>query len=134
MGRIAMPYKAKKPCARQGCRELTTKRYCEAHAKEEAKRYEKYDRDPDTNKRYGRAWKKIRDSFLAANPLCAMCKEQGRLSAATVAHHKVKVTEGGTNDWENMEALCQECHSRHHAREKDYFRRRYNRTPASGKG
>lgn len=113
-----MPYKAKKPCAYSGCRELTTKRYCEAHAKLEAQRYEQQGRDPASNKRYGRAWKKIREAFLSANPLCVVCKERGRLTAATVAHHKVKITEGGTHDWENMEALCQECHSRHHAKER----------------
>ena len=119
-----MPYKAKKPCARHGCRELTTKRFCETHAKEEQKLYNRYGRDPASNKRYGGTWKKIRDAFLAANPMCAMFKDRGRLTAATVAHHKVKLSEGGTNDWENMMPLCQECHSRHHAKEKDYFRRK----------
>jgi len=116
-----MPHKAKKPCAHRGCRELTSKRFCEAHAKQEAKRYNKYDRDPNSNKRYGRTWKVIRDAFLSANPLCTMCKAEGRLTPSTVAHHKVKITDGGTNDWENMEALCQECHSRLHAKQGDYF-------------
>jgi 5-methylcytosine-specific restriction protein A len=116
-----MPYKAKKPCAFRGCRELTSKHYCEKHAKLEVKRYNHQDRDPDSNKRYGRAWKKIKNAFLSANPLCVICKAEGRLIPATVAHHKVKVTEGGTNDWDNMEALCNECHSRLHSKQGDYF-------------
>lgn len=116
-----MPYKAKKPCAYRGCRELTATRYCEVHAKQEAKRYNRNNRDPDSNKRYGRAWKQIRAAFLSANPLCVMCQSDGRLTPATLAHHKVKLTDGGTNDWENMVALCLECHSRLHSQQGDYF-------------
>ena len=28
---------------------------------------------------------------------------------------------GGTNDWNNLQALCQECHSRLYAKQGDYF-------------
>ncbi len=56
-----MPRKPKRPCSYPGCPELTDRRFCEEHAKKEAARYEKYDRDPATRKRYGRAWKRIRD-------------------------------------------------------------------------
>ena len=116
-----MPYKSKKPCAFHGCRELTANRYCDTHAKQEAKRYTKYDRDSNTNKRYGRTWKQIRAAFLSAHPLCEICNHDGRLTPATVAHHKIKITDGGTNDWNNMMVLCQECHSRLHAKQRDYF-------------
>jgi len=116
-----MPYKPKKPCAHHGCRELTANRYCETHAKQEAKRYNKYDRDSDSNKRYAGAWKKIRAAFLSANPLCVICKGDGKFTPATVAHHKIKITDGGTNDWDNMTALCAPCHSRLHAKQHDYF-------------
>jgi len=116
-----MPYKAKKPCAQRGCAELTTRRYCEEHYKQEQKRYNHYDRDDQTNKRYGRSWAKIRASFLSANPLCVICKRDGRLTPAELAHHKRKLTDGGTNDWSNLMALCSECHSRLHSQQGDYF-------------
>lgn len=116
-----MPYKAKKPCAYPGCPKLTTSRYCEEHAKAEAKRYNQIDRDPKANKRYGRSWNRIRAAFLSANPLCELCKGQGRLVSATLVHHRRKLTDGGTNDWENLQALCSECHSRLHAEKGDYF-------------
>ena len=116
-----MPYKAKKPCARPGCRNLTSDRYCEEHAKQEAKRYNQYDRDPASNKRYGRSWARIRAAFLQANPLCVLCKKDGRLTPATMVHHKVKLTDGGTNDWNNLQALCHEWHSRLHGQQGDYF-------------
>lgn len=51
---------------------------CEEHAKLEARRYEKYDRAPETKRRYGRAWKRIRDSYVAAHPLCELCLKEGR--------------------------------------------------------
>jgi len=116
-----MPYKPKKPCAYPGCPKLTAARYCEEHAKAEAKRYNKYDRDPESNRRYGRSWAKIRAAFLSANPLCELCKQEGRLTPAVLVHHKRRLTDGGTNDWQNLQALCQECHSRLHAESGDYF-------------
>ena len=75
-----MPYKAKKPCAKQGCSNLSAGRFCDVHAKQEAKRYNQYDRDSGSNKRYGRTWKQIRAAFLSANPLCVMCKRDGKLT------------------------------------------------------
>lgn len=117
----AMPYKPKKPCRHHGCPKLTNGRYCEEHAKLEAKRYNKYERDPETNKRYSGSWKKIRAAFLKANPLCEICREHGRLSPATLAHHKQKVTDGGMNDWSNLVPLCDSCHSRLHAGQGDCF-------------
>ena len=116
-----MPYKARKPCAHPGCPNLTHSRYCEEHAKEEAQRYNRYGRDPETGKRYGAAWQKLRAAFLSAHPLCEMCKSEGRLTPATLVHHRRKLTDGGTNDWANLQALCLECHSRLHGRQGDYF-------------
>lgn len=46
-----MPKKPKRPCSYPGCPKLTDGRFCEEHAKLEAKRYEKYDRDPETRRR-----------------------------------------------------------------------------------
>lgn len=47
-----MPRRPKRPCSHPGCPELTERRFCEKHAKEENKRYEKYDRDPAVRRRY----------------------------------------------------------------------------------
>ena len=60
-----MPRKPKRPCSYPGCPNLTDGRFCPEHEKMEAKRYERYDRDPNTKRRYGRAWKRIRDSYAA---------------------------------------------------------------------
>jgi 5-methylcytosine-specific restriction protein A len=38
-----------------------------------------------------------------------------------LVHHKSRLTDGGTNDWTNLQALCREYHSRLHAKQGDYF-------------
>jgi 5-methylcytosine-specific restriction protein A len=85
------------------------------------KQYNQYLRDPATVKRYGAAWKKIRAAYIAANPLCEICKRSGKLTPATLVHHKIKLSDGGTNDWRNLMSLCDACHSRLHAEQGDYF-------------
>ena len=54
-----MPSKPKRPCSYPGCPNLSNGQYCEEHRKMERKRYNKYERDPNINKTYGRAWKRI---------------------------------------------------------------------------
>ena len=92
-----MPKKPKRPCSYPGCPRLTDGRYCEEHAKLEAKRYEKCDRNPASRRRYGRAWKRIRDRYAAAHPLCELCLKEGRLTPVEEVHHIVP---------------CKPCHSR----------------------
>ena len=116
-----LPNKPSKPCAHQGCPKLTRNRYCEAHAKQEARHYNKYARDPGTSKRYSGAWKKIRAAFLAAKPLCEMCRRDGRLTPATLVHHIRPLKESHDNSPENLMPLCSSCHSKLHAVQHDYF-------------
>ena len=106
-----MPYKPKKPCAYPGCPELTDVRFCEKHAKQDARDYERYRRDPATRKRYGRAWKRIRDRYVASHPLCEECEKHGRVTPAEEVHHILPLSQGGTHAEENLMALCTPCHS-----------------------
>ena len=114
-----MPRKPKRPCSHPGCPRLTDGRFCEEHQRQENKRYEKYDRDPAVYRRYGRAWKRIRDRYIAQHPLCEMCKKQGRLTPAEEVHHIKPLSQGGTHDDSNLMSLCKECHSRITAKEGD---------------
>jgi len=106
-----MPYKPKRPCSYSGCPELTHGQFCEAHAKRDAREYEKYRREPETHKRYGRVWKRIRDRYIATHPLCEQCRRDGRLTPALEVHHIKPLSEGGTHDVNNLMALCSSCHS-----------------------
>ena len=117
-----MPLKPKRPCSFPGCPNLTNARFCEEHAKQEAKRYEKYGRDPAAKKRYGRTWKRIRDRYIAANPLCEQCKKNGKLTPAEEVHHIKPLSQGGSNTDDNFMSLCKSCHSSISAESGDRWR------------
>jgi 5-methylcytosine-specific restriction protein A len=68
-----MPRKPKRPCRFPGCPNLTDGVYCEEHAKVMEQHYEKFQRGYSPGKRYGRAWKRIRDRYVHKHPLCEMC-------------------------------------------------------------
>lgn len=76
-----VPRSPKKPCAYPGCPRLTDRRFCQEHEKLDRDRYNKYERNPDVNRKYGRAWKRIRDRYAAAHPLCEQCLKEGRLTS-----------------------------------------------------
>ena len=114
-----MPRKPKRPCSYSGCPNLTDGRYCEEHEKICNRNYEKYKRDPATKKRYGRAWKRIRDKYVMEHPFCELCLERGVLVETEEVHHKLPLSEGGTHDRANLISLCKSCHSRIHAERGD---------------
>ncbi len=74
--------------------------------------YNHFKRSPETSKHYGRQWRKTRAAFLSINPLCEMCKRKGRYTLATEVHHIKAVVDGGTDEFENLMALCKSCHSK----------------------
>lgn len=67
---------------------------------------------------HGREWRRISRLYKAAHPLCEECG----LWPATAVHH-VRPLETAANfgemlalayDWQNLEAVCQQCHDRIH--------------------
>lgn len=121
-----MPYKPKRPCAYPGCGRLAVSgKYCAEHQKVINKRYNQYERDPASNKRYGRSWKRIRDRYIKAHPLCEDCEKQGKLTAAEEVHHIITVSNGGTNENDNLMSLCQSCHNKIHFKLGDRQIRKY---------
>lgn len=107
-----MPKKPKKPCSFPGCPKLTDKRYCEEHEKVMNDRYNKYERPYDSSVRYGSEWRKVRNRYIKAHPLCEECLATGKVTAATEVHHILPVNHGGTHDDSNLRSLCKSCHSR----------------------
>ena len=87
-----MPRKPKRLCSYPGCPRLTDGRFCEKHEKLENKRYEKYDRDPAVKRRYGRAWKRVRDRYMNAHPLCERRRKEGssRRSRCITSNRRLK--------------------------------------------
>ena len=74
----------------------------------------KYERDPNINKTYGRAWKRIRDRYAAEHPLCELCLKEGRLTPVEEVHHILPISHGGTHDRSNLMSLCRSCHQKIH--------------------
>ena len=109
-----MPRKPKRPCSRQGCPNLCDGQYYEQHRIEERRKYDRYERSPDINKKYGHAWRRIRDRYAAAHPLCEMCLGEGRLTPVQEVHHILPVSQGGTHAMDNLMSLCQSCHTKIH--------------------
>jgi len=106
-----LPKKPKSPCRFGGCSELTNERYCDQHRKAINNYYNKYQRDPETNKRYNSIWRKIRKEFIKSNPLCKICKQDGKLTPAQEVHHVIPLSENGTHDISNLQSLCKYHHS-----------------------
>lgn len=119
-----MPMKPKRPCSYPGCPHLTNNRYCDHHQKVVDAHYEKYERDPTVHKRYGRAWRKIRDSYLAAHPLCEQCAKDDTITVAEEVHHILPLSKGGNHDVRNLMSLCASCHSKITAKDGDRWKRR----------
>jgi len=61
---------------------------------------------------YNTYWKQLRLSKLHRDPLCAHCQAKGRVTMATEVDHILPLKEGGTNNWNNLQALCKSCHSK----------------------
>ncbi|MCL2509430.1 MAG: HNH endonuclease [Oscillospiraceae bacterium] len=107
-----MPYKPKKPCSYPGCPKLVAGRFCEEHAKQDAREYNRRYRHPDSNKIYGGRWRIVRNMYIAARPLCEECLAAGRCVRAEEVHHIIPVAQGGSHAEENLRSLCRSCHAK----------------------
>lgn len=65
---------------------------------------------------YGWRWQQARRRYLAENPLCVMCRAEGRIEAATVVDHIVPHRGDPEIFWDSSrwQALCKT----HHASDK----------------
>lgn len=71
---------------------------------------------------YKRAdWIKCKDSYLVSvNYLCERCLAKGEVVPAKIVHHKIYLNEKNYQDpaiaynFDNLEALCQDCHNKEH--------------------
>lgn len=113
-----------KTCPRCGKPIEVGRRHCRACAKQVADRsatrdkkrekyYNKYKRDPKTQKFYkSSAWKRLSRTYL--QDIDYKCEECGAL--ATEVHHKkpIQTPEGWIErfEWENLQGLCTKCHNK----------------------
>lgn len=76
------------------------------------------------------AWEHTRAAFLLSKDyICERCGEP-----AKVAHHKRYLTKENINDqnitlnWDNLEALCQDCHNKEHHKRRPTLRYRFDKS------
>lgn len=110
-------------CAVSICREYVElpSRYCEKHKGNTDKTYNREVRHNKENMKYARfyassQWKKLRRSKLADQPLCEECLRNGKITSATIVHHKTEVKEDWDKrlDYDTLESICQSCHNKEH--------------------
>ena len=82
-------------------------------------------RSIDSNFYKSKAWEATRAKYLdQVNHTCERCAKNGILIPARIVHHKIYLTEENYKDpkvslnFENLEALCQDCHNKEHYGEK----------------
>ena len=130
-----MPRRPLTPCRQFGCKERVEPSigYCDKHLWE-SKRYKKQYISPEAKKERNRrvkenrtdkdvapfystpAWRNLRKLKLHENPLCERCQAEGRVTVATIVHHKEYIRDGGDKLplLEQLESLCHSHHSREH--------------------
>lgn len=107
-----MPNRSKKLCYKSGCRELTTRQYCEKHEIEVKQRNE-WQRGNSAERGYDHKWRKARKGYLLLNPYCVECKKNGDYEPSTVVDH-IEPHKGDQElfwNRKNWQALCASCHS-----------------------
>jgi 5-methylcytosine-specific restriction enzyme A len=105
-------------CAWRGCSALAKqgKRYCDQHQAEAWKQRDGFKGGRPEHYTTGH-WHKLRLVVLRAEPLCRICKSEGRTEAATVVDHIKPLAEGGTDARDNLQPLCKQCHDMKTVRE-----------------
>ncbi len=114
-----MPWKPSTPCSWPGCPELSPRRFCAEHQRQENRRYAAKRRARGADRVYGGKWRKVRRVVLAEEPLCRICREAGRSTPAADVDHIVPWRRGGAlYALENLQPVCRPCHAAKTARER----------------
>jgi 5-methylcytosine-specific restriction enzyme A len=101
--------RALRTCAAPGCPTLVGPgpSYCAAHLPLRQPWPEQQHRLSPSRRGYGFAWQQLRRRYLRLHPECVTCGAD-----ATEVDHMLPLQDGGTNDDDNLQALCHACHSR----------------------
>ena len=66
-----------------------------------------------------KAWRNLRANYIQRNPICVMCKAQGKLTPGDHIDHIRPIEQGGAAlDESNLQTLCISCHARKTLKER----------------
>ncbi|MBS1952549.1 MAG: HNH endonuclease [Cyanobacteria bacterium SZAS-4] len=114
-----MPYRSKHNCSYSGCMIAVHGRFCDEHEKKDKQtrlraRVRSY--NAEEKQFYNSThWQALREQQLTAYPFCqADLPHDGKQCNAIAVHvdHIVARLDGGTDEPDNFQSLCQSCHSR----------------------
>ena len=107
-----MARQSPKPCAKDRCPALVYDGggWCEKHKPVEGKFADPY-RGSRHARGYGNEWSRKRLRILERdNHLCQVCLPQSLISLATQVDHIVPRAAAGTEDDDNLQGICVDCH------------------------
>ncbi len=111
-----MPTKPKRPCRQIGCPALTESNtgYCDKHKSQSSYRLQRTDKAEREVYR-SRRWTELSKAKRQADQFCERCQRAGRITPATLVHHKVPIKDGGDPwEWGNLESVCGGCQRKAH--------------------
>lgn len=110
-----MPQLAPIPCIRPGCPNM---RPCPTHSRKlfDGPKRKEYDhhRGSAASRGYGPQWRKVRQAYLAAHPICAICGHSVAVEVDHIEPHRGDISKFW--DFSKLQGLCKSCHSRKTAR------------------
>ncbi len=115
-----MPWKPKHYCVFPGCttRIESGQSRCLEHKLFLQSQYD-HRRGTSTERGYNARWRRLRQWWLNAHPLCELCRKGGILTAAVLVDH-IQPHRGDQillYDPANLQSLCTTCHNRKTAME-----------------
>lgn len=118
-----MPYRAKSTCRRPGCsRPIDVPGYCAQH-QQFASGWASSNSANNTERGYGWLWRQQREKVMSRDGgLCQICLKKNKVTPATEVDHILGKARGGTDNDENLQAICNECH-----KQKTIADRRYTK-------
>ena len=108
-----MPSRAPTACRRPGCAGLVRGGVCSRCGDLRRQSAAEHDerRGSARERGYDARWERVRRMHLAAEPLCRMCHEAGRVTPAVLVDHITPIRDGGAIlDDSNLQSLCRACH------------------------
>ncbi len=65
-----------------------------------------------TQRGYGWHWQKLRETILTRDSyLCIPCRAKGNITPAEEVDHIKGKAQGGSDEPENLQSICKECHA-----------------------